>query len=181
MKRTAGLLFTVAMLAAYPAGSIETRTPADATTNYVIHSNALTCAKGEAFVPKAGSCQPLRTGILEDNGLLAHARALADAERYDEALSTLAFLREPETAPALNLRGFATRKAGRVEEGIAHYHKALALDPDLVEAREYLGEAYLTFKRVDLAREQLAEIEKRCGKYCEAYEDLNEAIDRATR
>lgn len=45
--------------------------------------------------------------------------------------------------------------------------------------REYLGEAYVIQGRLDLALAELAEIEKRCGKTCEPYEDLAEAIEAA--
>ena len=168
-------LAAIAIIAFTPAESREWRSEPDDEAG-----RALACGKGEIFDPDLRACQPLRAGVLDDDSLLAHARTFADAGRYEDALAVLAAMREPDTAPALNLKGFATRKAGRVEEGIAHYRRALALDPDLVEAREYLGEAYLTLNRVDLAREQLAEIEKRCGRFCEAFEDLDEAIARAT-
>jgi hypothetical protein len=52
----------------------------------------------------------------------------------------------------------------------------VALDPDYTLVREYLGEAYVSQGRLDLAEQQLVEIEKRCGTTCEAYEDLAEAI-----
>ena len=45
--------------------------------------------------------------------------------------------------------------------------------------REYLGEAYVTQGKLDLAKAELAEIEKRCGTTCEPYEDLAEAIEHA--
>ena len=66
-----------------------------------------------------------------------------------------------------------------MEEGIAFYQKAVALDPDYTLVREYLGEAYVTQGKLDLARTELAEIEKRCGTTCEPYEDLAEAIEAA--
>jgi cytochrome c-type biogenesis protein CcmH/NrfG len=45
--------------------------------------------------------------------------------------------------------------------------------------REYLGEAYVTKGNYELAREQLSTIEKLCGKDCEYYEDLAEALTEA--
>ena len=44
-------------------------------------------------------------------------------------------------------------------------------------AREYLGEGYVKMGRMDLAREQLAEIGNRCGTACEEYLLLAQAID----
>jgi hypothetical protein len=52
----------------------------------------------------------------------------------------------------------------------------VALDPDYTLVREYLGEAYVIQGKLDLAKQELAEIEKRCGTTCEPYEDLAEAI-----
>src|SRR3546814_4730696 len=80
----------------------------------------------------------------------------------------------------LNYRGYATRKLGRTEEGIGYYKQAVALDPNYTLAREYLGEAYVTQGKLDLARVQLAEIEKRCGTTCEPYEDLAERSEEHT-
>jgi hypothetical protein len=45
--------------------------------------------------------------------------------------------------------------------------------------REYLGEAYIQLGRVDLARDQLAEIEKHCGTTCEPYVELDAATNFA--
>ena len=69
--------------------------------------------------------------------------ALAQDGRYDEALATLDLLQNPNTAEALNYRGYATRKLGRVDEGIGYYLQSVALDPDYTLVREYLGEAYV--------------------------------------
>ncbi len=56
----------------------------------------------------------------------------------------------------LNGLGYTNRKLGLFTEAIAYYQQALARDPDYVEAREYLGEGYVTLGKLDLAREQLA-------------------------
>ena len=46
--------------------------------------------------------------------------------------------------------------------------------------REYLGEAYVIEGKFDLAKDQLATIEKLCGsKDCEYYEDLAKALEQA--
>ena len=42
--------------------------------------------------------------------------------------------------------------------------------------REYLGEAYVIKGRLDLAKEQLGKIEALCGRGCEEYRDLADAI-----
>ena len=76
----------------------------------------------------------------------------------------------------------ATRrgKLGRTDEGIGYYLKSVALDPQYPQVREYLGEAYVIEGKYDLAKDQLAKIEKLCGsKDCEYYEDLSAALEKA--
>jgi len=92
------------------------------------------------------------------------------------ALATLDMMQNPNTAEALNFRGYATRKLGRLEEGIGYYRQAVALDPEYALVREYLGEAYVTQGKLDLAKSELTAIEKLCGTTCEPYQDLAEAI-----
>ena len=70
-------------------------------------------------------------------------------------------------------------KQGNLEIGITYYRKALAINPDFVLAREYLGEGYVAAGRVDLAKLELSEIQKRCGTACEEYKDLSKAISTA--
>jgi hypothetical protein len=45
--------------------------------------------------------------------------------------------------------------------------------------REYLGEAYIVEGKYDLAKDQLAVIEKLCGSACPYYDDLAEALAQA--
>ena len=119
--------------------------------------------------------------MLPDPELTEYAYALAKADRYQEALDVLDLLANPNTPRALNYRGYATRKLGRTDEGIGYYLKSVALDPAYPQVREYLGEAYVIEGKYDLAKAQLATIEKLCGKDCEYYEDLAEALTTRTR
>ena len=100
-----------------------------------------------------------RSGVLPDYELTEYAFALAKAERFNEAIEVLDLLQDPNTARALNYRGYATRKLGRTDEGIGYYLRSVALDPTYAQVREYLGEAYVTLGKFDLANEQLAEKE----------------------
>ena len=111
--------------------------------------------------------------MLPDFELTEYAYSLAKADRYQEAIDVLDMLGDPNTPRALNYRGYATRKLGRTDEGIGYYLKSVALDPNYSQVREYLGEAYVIQGKFDLAKDQLAMIEKLCGsKDCEYYEDL---------
>ncbi len=89
--------------------------------------------------------------------------------------------KQPNTAKALNYRGYATRKLGRTDEGISYYLQSVKLDPQYAQVREYLGEAYVIKGRVDLAQEQLQQIQSICGTSCEEYQDLAEAINGSTK
>ena len=148
-------------------GAVRSNSGADLTT----------CDKGQVWDAKNKKCIIKKSGVLPDRDLTEYAYALAKAERFQEALDVLDTLQDRDTPRALNYRGYATRKLGRTEEGISYYLKSVALDPTYTQVREYLGEAYVTLGKFDLANEQLATIQKLCGtSECEEYEDLSDAI-----
>ena len=113
---------------------------------------------------------------LPDKVLRDYAAALSKAGRYDEALATLDLLRDPNTAEALNYRGYATRKLGRLDEGIGYYQRSVALDPRYALVREYLGEAYVIKGDMASAEAQLRVIKGICGTDCAQYKHLADAI-----
>ncbi len=134
------------------------------------------CGRGKMWSCKARKCVRRTSGLLSDEDLYREGVRLAKAERFAEALALLQRIRDKKQARVLNYIGYATRKLGDVDAGIAYYRKALALDPDYVVAREYLGEGFLQKGDLDGARRELAEIEKRCGTTCHAYEELAKEI-----
>jgi len=134
------------------------------------------CPRGEVWDSRSQKCVKQQGSVLPDKVLTDYAYALAKAERYDEALATLDLLRNPDTAEALNYRGYATRKLGRVDEGIKYYRRSVALDPRYAQVREYLGEAYVTKGDMGSAKAQLRVIKGICGTGCEQYKHLADAI-----
>jgi tetratricopeptide (TPR) repeat protein len=143
-------------------------------------SDLTTCAPGQVWDKKTKKCLERHSGVLPDSELTEYAYSLAKADRYQEAIDVLDMLDNPNTPRALNYRGYATRKLGRTEEGVGYYLKSVALDPNYAQVREYLGEAYVIQGKYDLAKDQLATIEKLCGsKDCEYYEDLSDALKTA--
>ncbi len=134
------------------------------------------CKKGEMYDKKTQKCVKQHSANVTDENRADYAYALAKAKRYDEALAMLDTLQNPNTAEALNYRGYATRKLGRTDEGISYYLKSVQLDPGYAKVREYLGEAYVLKGQIDLAKDQLSTIKTICGTDCEEYRDLNEAI-----
>jgi tetratricopeptide (TPR) repeat protein len=138
--------------------------------------NTTTCGKGQVWDSRSGKCVKAENGVLPDQALTEYADALIEAHRYQEALSVLDLLKDSNTAVALNYRGYATRKLGRIDEGIGYYLKSVAKDPHYAQVREYLGEAYLLKGDVAAAKVQLRAIKGICGTVCEAYEHLAVAI-----
>lgn len=137
------------------------------------------CKSGEVWDKDKKKCVKAQSGILPDQDLYEQGRALAKEGNYDWALTVLAAVVDQNDPRVLNYTGYSHRKAGRLEIAISYYRKALAVDPNFVLAREYLGEGYVAAGRIDLARAELAEIETRCGTSCEEYRELREAIRTA--
>jgi tetratricopeptide (TPR) repeat protein len=140
---------------------------------------AALCKKGEVWDANKKQCVKAQSGILPDEELYRQGRFLARSGHYEWALMVLAAISNQNDPRVLNYTGYSHRKAGRIEAGITYYQRALAIDPDFVLAREYLGEGYVAAGRVDLALAQLAEIRRRCGESCEEYRDLDRAIATA--
>ena len=125
-------------------------------------------------------CVPIESGILPDDELYEQGRQLAKAGEYDKALVVLAAIKNQNDPHVLNYTGYSHRKSGRLEIGITYYRKALAIDPNFVLAREYLGEGYVSAGRIDLAQIELNEIKARAGANSEEYKDLAKVIETAT-
>ena len=124
-------------------------------------------------------CVKLKAEVLPDSELYQQARLLADEGEYEWALDHLRLIRVQQNAEVLNYTGYANRKAGRLETGIGYYFQALALNPNYIEAREYLGEAYVLAGLTDLARQQLIEIQQRGGASSKSYLTLAKFIENA--
>jgi tetratricopeptide (TPR) repeat protein len=135
-----------------------------------------TCPPGTVYDARTGKCVKMQAGIIPDSGLTDYAYALIKARRFAEVIGVLDLLQDPNTPVALNYRGYATRKLGRVDEGIGYYLKSVALDPQYAQVREYLGEAYMVKGDAASAKVQLAAIKQICGTVCDEYQHLAVAI-----
>lgn len=187
MTKTFRTAFAAAALSvfafqAFAAGSGESGGSTPATS-----PKKMMCKKGEALKTmmvngkKTQKCMKPKVGMLTDDELYDQARLLAKEDNeYDWALSLFELVQNQNDPKVLNYMGYSNRKAGRLETGIAFYEKALAIDPNFVLAREYLGEGYVVAGRKDLAMLQLDEIKVRCGTNCEEYKDLAKAISIGT-
>ena len=86
---------------------------------------------------------------------------------------------EPTNADAQNLLGYAYRNQKKYDLALQHYDEALRLDPSHKGALEYAGEAYVLMGDKAKAQQNLAKLERICGKSCEQYQDLARAIAKA--
>ena len=152
----------------------------DSAGKSVNKTDLTTCMPGQVWDAKKHKCLQRHSGVLPDSELTGYANALLKADRFEEAIDVLDLLDDPNTPRALNYRGYATRRLGRTDEGIGYYLRSVALDPAYPQVREYLGEAYVIEGKYDLAREQLATIEKICGKDCDFYGELEKALKDAS-
>jgi tetratricopeptide (TPR) repeat protein len=138
---------------------------------------ATRCERGFTYTPARRTCVSIAKGTLSDAELYRQGYALAMAGHYANALDALLAVKNPDDSRVLTMIGFAKRKSGEVEESMAYYAWALDLDPESVDAREYLGEAFVDAGRLDEAKGQLAAIERLCGdRQCEQYKALAAAI-----
>ncbi len=114
----------------------------------------------------------------QENPDFAAGRKAVEAKDWPVAAAAFerAVKRDPKSADAYNMLGYSYRWQNRMDESLAAYNKALALDPGHRGAHEYIGVAYLKVKQPDKAKEHLAQIEKICGRSCEEYRDLAKAI-----
>lgn len=139
-------------------------------------SSVPTCPKGQVYDSGKKKCVS-KQSRLDDKDIYENGRALALAGRYDEAISVLVMAKDKTDPGILTYLGYAHRKSGRIGVGLGYYQEALRHNPDYTLVREYMGEAYLQQGNVAAAKEQLSEIEKRCGKGCEEYALLARQID----
>ncbi|MEM9573901.1 MAG: hypothetical protein AAF870_01585 [Pseudomonadota bacterium] len=138
-------------------------------------SNVSECEEGQVYDKKAKECVDEEKSSMNDADLLDNGRALAYAERFDEAIAVLSKI-EIRDAEVLNYLGYATRNAGDVEKGLSFYRAALDLDPDYTLARSYMGQALLNKGDRRGALIQLDEIEKRVGSETREYKMLAHAL-----
>jgi len=109
------------------------------------------------------------------------ARALIEAEKYNEGIAALEALNKPEDPRVLNWVGYSHRKLGNTDQAIGFYTKALTIAPDFTPAHEYLGEAYIQAHDLAKAKVQLATIDQLCGQDCKEYKELKRSLDKAAR
>ena len=139
-------------------------------------STVTKCKSGKVWDKKMQKCVTPKQGVLDDDSIYEAGRDLAMAGRYGEAIEVLGLAADKTDPRILNYLGYSHRKSGRIQVGLGYYQEALRINPDYTLVREYLGEAYIQLGDVASARNQLSEIEKRCGTGCREYTLLSQQL-----
>lgn len=132
----------------------EPPTPTETTTQ---------CEEGTVWDEKTKTCIKAEDTSLNDDQRYGAVRELAYAGRHDEALAILATMTEGETSRVMTYTGFLLRQTGRVEEGIAAYERAIAMDPANILARSYYGQLLVQMDEMQMAEAQLDAIRSAGG------------------
>ena len=130
------------------------------------------CKVGYVYSKKKKKCVRKRSEIFPDKTLKQQGWGLAYAGKYKAARELFELAANKSDPEVLNGLGYTNRKLGHLQTGFTYYKQALAINPDYILAREYLGEGYVAAGRIDLAEQQLEEIAKRCGSGCKEYKKL---------
>ena len=106
---------------------------------------------------------------------------LIKLEKFAEAHKMLKSLKKVKTdeADRLNLLGFTARKSGDLDAAGDYYQQALALNPRHTGALEYQGELFIQLGKIELAKANLAKIDKICWLPCNAERELKKAIENS--
>ncbi len=134
------------------------------------------CPSGKAWNAQQKKCVALKSGSLSDEDLARAGRQLALDGHYQDAIKVLEMAANENDPAVLTYLGYSHRKLGNIDLGISLYKKALDIDPENIDTREYLGEGYVSKGELDLAWLELVEIEKRCGTTCVEYKALEKAL-----
>jgi Flp pilus assembly protein TadD len=127
-----------------------------------------------------GSADPApRAASKPANPDFAAAKAAIDRKDWPGAIASLNKVTqaEPRNPEAWNLLGYATRKGGNPRASLAHYQKALEIDPKHLGAHEYMGEAYLMLDDVANAEVLLKRLDSLCTFGCQEHRMLRAAIE----
>ena len=106
---------------------------------------------------------------------------LIKLEKFAEAHKMLKSLKKVITdeADRLNLLGFTARKSGDLDAAGDYYQQALTLNPRHTGALEYQGELFIQLGKIELAKANLAKIDKICWLPCNAERELKKAIENS--
>lgn len=179
-RRRGGAVLVAAMMAAMTA---MLAAPAAAMNDGPITPapSPASCPRGQALDPQTKTCVKIQALHVDPSERFAMAFAFNRVGRHDDAVAVLDPIAHRRDPLVLTELGFAFRKLGRFDTAVGYYRAALAIDPDAARIRSYLGEGYVAIGRLDLARAELAEVERVVGSDAPPYLVLARAIAAAER
>ncbi len=169
MRLMSAAFIALLPFAVHAAGSEDPTPPATTQTT-------TTCEAGTIWDEKTQACVKSESLLLDNDTRYKAARELAYAGRPDQALAVLATMTEGDSDRVLTYKGFANRKAGRVDLGMEYYAQALEQNPDNLLARSYMGQGFVQMGEIAEAARQLDEIRKRGGSGTWAEASLAQAV-----
>lgn len=109
----------------------------------------------------------------------AAAKAAIAQKKYEEAAPLLqqVVAKDAKNADAWNYLGYVSARAGRDEDALSFYGRALAIEPRHRGANEYLGELHLKLGDVAKAEERLKVLDGACLFGCAEYDLLKKAVN----
>ena len=171
MRLRIGFILTVALVTCLMAGSsfafnTKEETPEAAASDTV---KKATSAYNDA-VKRIDHAKKM--GEKGDSTYSYNYRATSDPKvrhEYEEAVKDLqkALGLNPKFKEAHNNLGYCYRKLGKLAESLAAYDKAIALDSNFAQAREYRGETYLALDRLPDAESELAFLQSTKSPYAD--------------
>jgi len=167
-----------ALAAALVAGATAAFAAGSAPSTGSGGGTAASCSKYTNCSADWTKCMKGGRAAMNNEELYATGYQLAKAGDYADALEFLKAGTDRGDVRFLTMIGYSTRKLGNIDEGMGYYMQALAIDPNSVTTREYLGEAFLQKKDLASAKGQLSEIASRCGTTCETYTELSDQIGK---
>lgn len=132
--------------------------------------------KGKVLDTKKKKCVEAKRGMFDDDFLYINARAMAYDGYFDHAINLLHLAENQNDPRVLNYLGFSNRKMGRTAIAMEYYQRALAIDPNYILARSYMGQGMVADGNMSGAKDQLTEIRNRGGADTWAYVMLENAI-----
>lgn len=175
------LIRKIALTGLFIAGSAVGATLAyaaaeDTTTPPAKTKTTSECTSGKVWDEAKKECVDAKKSSLDDDTLFKAARELAYDGQYENSLKVLDAVRDQTSARVLNYRGYANRKAGRMELGMQYYRKAIQTDENYILARSYMGQALVQQGKIEEAKVQLIEIRDRGGEDTWAYQALLQTL-----
>lgn len=134
------------------------------------------CKNGKIWSEKKNRCVKPGNAALDDDTRYGAVREYAYAGQYENAQTVLRAMSNQNDDRVMTYWGFTHRKMGDIALGMSFYEQAIAMNPDNILARSYMGQAHVEADETYLAWLQLQEIRTRGGEGTWAEKSLTEAI-----